>query len=94
MTSWLILRTNFRYSRIRGRGMTGLGRRIEEAIKAHWGDRCPDFGPDCPTCQAWAEYDALRTARAIALEEAAKVARKNGWGVTALDILALKEKKP
>ena len=37
---------------------------------------------------------ALRQARADALEEAAKVAAKNGWGVTAMDILSLKDKQP
>jgi len=35
--------------------------KIKEAIREYWGERCPDFDPTCPTCQAWAEFDALRT---------------------------------
>lgn len=31
--------------------------KVEEAITAHWGERCPDHEPGCPTCDAWAEYD-------------------------------------
>ena len=30
---------------------------IEEAIREHWGERCPDFEPGCPCCRAWAEFD-------------------------------------
>jgi hypothetical protein len=37
-------------------------KQIEEAIEAHWGDRCPDFDADCACCQAWAEYDRLSSA--------------------------------
>lgn len=33
--------------------------KIEEAITEHWGERCPDHEPECPTCQAWTEYDKL-----------------------------------
>lgn len=32
---------------------------ILEAVKEHWGDRCPDHHPDCYTCRAWDEFDAL-----------------------------------
>lgn len=74
--------------------MTDLGRRIEEAITAHWGDRCQDFGPDCPTCQAWAEYDALRTARADALEQAAVRLDREWPGPASAVVRALKEKQP
>lgn len=34
--------------------------RIEEAIIHCWGKRCPDFDPECPTCEAWAQFDALK----------------------------------
>lgn len=51
---------------------------IREAITEHFGERCPDFEPECFCCKAWAEYDALKkeleTAREDALEEAAKIA--------------------
>lgn len=32
---------------------------IEEAIREHWGERCPDFDPGCPCCRAWADFDQL-----------------------------------
>jgi hypothetical protein len=32
---------------------------ISEAVKEHWGARCPDFDADCMTCAAWAEVDTL-----------------------------------
>lgn len=41
---------------------------IEQALTAHWGERCPDIEQGCPCCDAWAEYDALRNERdALAL---------------------------
>ena len=33
---------------------------IAEAIEDQFGERSPDFHQDCSTCQAWAQYDALR----------------------------------
>ena len=33
---------------------------IAEAITAHWGERCPDYEPQCACCAAWAQYDALK----------------------------------
>lgn len=32
---------------------------IAEAIRDLWGDRCATANPVCPTCRAWAEFDAL-----------------------------------
>jgi hypothetical protein len=32
---------------------------IHEAVESYWGERCPDHDPDCPTCKAWREYDAM-----------------------------------
>ena len=32
-----------------------------EAVKAHWGERCPDFDAGCKTCAAWAEIDTLES---------------------------------
>lgn len=40
--------------------------KIEEAITEHWGERCPDHEPECPTCQAWGELDKLLDERAEA----------------------------
>ena len=31
--------------------------KVKEAVTVYWGDRCPDHDPECPTCQAWDEYD-------------------------------------
>ena len=52
----------------------------QAAIWHVWGERCSDFEPECITCRAWAELSqierlraALSTARADALEEAARV---------------------
>ena len=38
---------------------------VSEAITEYWGERCPDFNPNCPTCKAWAEYEELTTLRAV-----------------------------
>lgn len=32
---------------------------IAEAIIEAFGERCPDFDPECHCCKAWAEYDEL-----------------------------------
>lgn len=34
---------------------------IAEALTAHWGERCADNQPGCPCCDAWAQYDTLKT---------------------------------
>ena len=39
--------------------------RIEEALTAHWGDRCDDYEQGCPVCDAWREYDNLLTDRKV-----------------------------
>jgi hypothetical protein len=28
------------------------------AVNAEFGERCPDYDPECCVCQAWARYDA------------------------------------
>lgn len=33
---------------------------IAEAITEAFGERCPDFDPDCHCCKVWAQYDALK----------------------------------
>ena len=38
---------------------------IAEAITAHWGERCPDYEPQCACCAAWAQYDTLKACVAI-----------------------------
>ena len=48
--------------------------KVEEAIIAHWGERCADTEPGCPCCDAWIEYDAIR---ANALRDLDEVIR--GW---------------
>ena len=37
---------------------------IADAIREHWGERCPDFDPECWCCRAWAEYDEITRLRA------------------------------
>ncbi|NBB07877.1 hypothetical protein [Pseudomonas monteilii] len=32
---------------------------IDEAIEAHFGERCPDADPECMTCRAWAYLDKI-----------------------------------
>ena len=34
--------------------------KLEEAMEAHWGKRCPDYEQDCPCCEAWDEYDEMK----------------------------------
>ena len=40
---------------------------IDALIDAEFGPRCPDFEPECVTCQAWALRD--KAARAITKDE-------------------------
>lgn len=37
---------------------------IEEAITTKFGERCPDFDPDCHCCRVWRALDDLRAERA------------------------------
>lgn len=30
------------------------------AAVGDWGEKCPDFEPDCPTCQVWAAIEHFR----------------------------------
>lgn len=30
---------------------------VEAAVWHVWGERCPNFDPECNTCLAWAEFD-------------------------------------
>jgi len=39
-------------------------------VNAEFGERCPDFDPDCCVCQAWAGFD--KRARTITRATAAK----------------------
>jgi len=34
--------------------------KIEEALIEYWGERCPDFEPECVVCQVWLEWDQLK----------------------------------
>ena len=34
---------------------------IAEAISEAFGERCPEVVQGCPCCDAWAQYDALKT---------------------------------
>ena len=48
--------------------------RIEEALTEHWGEKCPDYEPGCPTCDAWHQFDAIvaLARRTEALDQIAK----------------------
>ena len=35
--------------------------KIEEAIENWWGPRCEYFNEYCPCCQAWVEYDQIKS---------------------------------
>jgi hypothetical protein len=30
----------------------------EEAMIQYWGEKCPDYDRQCPTCKAWKEFEA------------------------------------
>jgi hypothetical protein len=32
---------------------------IHEAMLFYWGERCTEHEEGCPSCQAWAQYDAV-----------------------------------
>ena len=34
---------------------------IEQAMTAHWGEKCDDYEQGCPVCDAWREYENLAT---------------------------------
>lgn len=42
---------------------------IAEALTGQFGERCPDFEPECHTCKAWRQYDDLRKELAEARAE-------------------------
>jgi len=29
----------------------------EKVMQEYWGERCPDFEPECPACKAWKHFD-------------------------------------
>jgi hypothetical protein len=31
---------------------------VEEGMIQYWGEKCPDYDRQCPTCQAWKEFEA------------------------------------
>lgn len=35
---------------------------VYAAIAEVWGERCPDFEPECPCCKAWAAWDEMQEA--------------------------------
>lgn len=65
--------------------------KVEEAVIAHWGERCADTMPGCPCCDAWIEYDAIRE---TTLREAADELKGQGYNTAVRQILALIEKGP
>ena len=39
---------------------------IADAITTHWGERCDEYMPGCPCCDAWHRYDQILSALAAA----------------------------
>jgi hypothetical protein len=37
--------------------MSAAKKTVEAWIKHVWGERCSDFSPNCPTCDAWVAFD-------------------------------------
>lgn len=37
---------------------------VAEAITEYWGERCSVYEPNCPCCEAWAQYDAMTSTSA------------------------------
>ena len=35
---------------------------LKESVTSHYGERCPDLGPGCPCCDAWAHVDVIEAA--------------------------------
>lgn len=48
---------------------------IEDALAAHYGDKCQDFDPDCDCCKAYAELERLRLLESKDDLDAAKSAK-------------------
>jgi hypothetical protein len=51
---------------------------IHEAVQFFWGERCPDYEEGCPTCEAWKQYDAMRSMDLV-IREVARVALGHGY---------------
>jgi hypothetical protein len=34
---------------------------VEQAMTAHWGEKCDSYEQGCPVCDAWREYENLVT---------------------------------
>ena len=34
---------------------------VEQAMTAHWGEKCDEYEQGCPVCDAWREYENLVT---------------------------------
>lgn len=49
---------------------------VAEAITEAFGERCPDFEPECHCCKAWAEFDRITTLEAE-LQKAREVQTNN-----------------
>jgi len=32
---------------------------LKEKIKEDWGEKCPDYEPECPCCRAWKMFEKL-----------------------------------
>ncbi|MDE2106920.1 MAG: hypothetical protein KGL39_57430 [Patescibacteria group bacterium] len=50
---------------------------IREAVTEQWGERCPEFNPECWCCKAWAEVDRIE-ALAAKLEKATEALKEIG----------------
>lgn len=46
---------------------------IAEAITAQFGERCPDYAEGCPCCDAWKQYDNLRSLIPVAQKKADEI---------------------
>ena len=64
---------------------------IAEAITGQWGERCPDYEPQCACCAAWAQYDALTNAkrtRKVPIPDRAQIIADYRAGTPVADVLA------
>jgi hypothetical protein len=79
---------------------------VAEAVREHWGEKCPDYSVGCYCCEAWKQYESL-TARLAAAEKLLRevvdtmvyegcfsVEMDETWYEAALEICKEKEKQP
>ena len=45
---------------------------VKAHITEYWGEKCPDFEPECVVCQAWKAYETSPLMLAVYMDDAAE----------------------